>query len=328
MDPQRLALPARGDELLEESPRVVGSDQELGQRPKTMAAIPAFNEEKTIGSVLIGTQMYVDEVVVVDDGSTDGTGKIAEQAGATVLRHEENRGYGASIRTCFEYARHNGAEILITLDGDGQHRPELIPRVADPVSRGAADICIGSRFVEGDRVGKVPLYRRVGIGVLTKITNLGTHRNHKLRDAQSGFRAYSKRALETLDPREVGMGAGAEILWDADKQGMRIIEVPMEIDHDGEGSTHGPVRHGLSVIGSMIRYIETEHALLSFGVPGLVFLVIGLGLGVYVADSFYATQELAVGLALVTVLLLVLGMLLVFTGLILHAVINATRRMR
>ncbi|MEE9288929.1 MAG: glycosyltransferase family 2 protein, partial [Bacteroidota bacterium] len=297
-------------------------------RMKVLAAIPAFNEEKTIGSVVLGTQRYADEIIVVDDGSTDDTAWIAEQAGATVVRHKVNRGYGAAIRSCFEYARNNGAEILVILDGDGQHRPETIPKVANPVLNGNAEICIGSRFLRKRSAGKVPRYRRFGIGVLTKLTNLGTRHNHKLQDAQSGFRAYSRAAIETLDPHETDMGASTEILWDADKRGLRIVEVPIEIDYDVEGSTKGPLRHGLSVIGSMIRYIETEHALLFFGVPGIVLFVLGLSIGFRVIDSFYQTRELAVGLGLLTVLLLVAGMLLVFTGLILHAVLNATRRLR
>jgi hypothetical protein len=196
------------------------------------------------------------------------------------------------------------------------------------VAKGTADICIGSRFLEWHSRRKVPRYRRLGIGILTKITNLGTHHNGAVRDAQSGFRAYSRSAIEAIDPREVDMGASTEILWDADRRGLRVVEVPIEVDYDVAVSTRGPLRHGLGVIGSMVRYIETEHALLFFGVPGLVLFALGLGLGAYVADSFYRTSELAVGLALMTVLLIVLGMLLGFTGLILHAVINATRRLR
>ncbi len=297
-------------------------------RMKVLAAIPAFNEEKTIGSVVLGTQRYADEIIVVDDGSTDDTAWIAEQAGATIVRHKVNRGYGAAIRSCFEYARNNGAKILVILDGDGQHRPETIPKVANPVLNGSAEICIGSRFLRRRSADKVPRYRRFGIGVLTKLTNLGTRHMHKLQDAQSGFRAYSRAAIEALDPFEVDMGVSAEILWDADRRGLRVVEVPIEVDYDIKGSAKGPLRHGLSVIGSMIRYIETEHALLFFGVPGFILFVLGLGLGAHVIDGFYRTSELAGGLALITVLLILLGMLLGFTGLILHAVINATRRLR
>src|SRR3989442_10556053 len=99
-----------------------------------LAAIPAHNEAKTIGSVVISAMQYVDEVAVIDDGSTDGTASIAERAGATVIRHDGNQGYGAAIRSCFEYARTNGTQVLVILDGDGQLRHEAIARTVQPFS--------------------------------------------------------------------------------------------------------------------------------------------------------------------------------------------------
>src|SRR5439155_16790820 len=149
-----------------------------------------------------------------------------------------------------------------------------------------------------------------------------------IRDAQSGFRAYSRAAIEAVDPLETNMGASTEILWEADRKGLRIVEVPIEVDIRASGYTRGPIQHGMSVVGSMIKYVETRHALLFFSVPGLILLLAGLALGWYVVESYYRTTTLAVGLALVTVLSVVLGMLLVFTGLILHAVINANRHFR
>ncbi len=266
-------------------------------------------------------------MLVADDGSTDKTALIAERAGAKVLRHETNQGYGAAIRTCLEYARNNGTDVLVILDGDGQHRPESIPAVVDPVARGVADICIGSRFLDLRTSSKVPSYRRFGIRLLTSLTNLRTRRNGHLRDAQSGFRAFSRAAIETIDPRENAMGASVEMLWDADKHGLRIAEVPVEVDYEHKASSQGPLQHGVSVIGSMIRYVETEHALLFFGVPGLVLILVGLGLGASAIDTFYRTSRFPMGPALVTMLILVLGLLFSFTALILHAVINATRRL-
>ena len=291
-----------------------------------LAAIPAFNEQKTIGSVVLTAQRYATKVIVIDDGSEDETGWVAERAGATVIRHPTNRGYGAALRSCFEYARASEFEVLVILDGDGQHRPEMIPQVAAPIDEGRADVSIGSRFMDGHKAGAVPGYRKFGIRVITKLTNLGTRRSGKITDAQSGFRAYSRAAIAAIDPLEADMGASAEILWEANRKGLRIVEVPITIDYHAAGSTRGPVQHGLSVIGSMIRYVETKHALLFFAVPGFVMILIGLGLGSFVVESYYRTSQLAVGLALITVLVLVVGMLLSFTGLILHAVINANRR--
>src|SRR5436309_316281 len=168
-----------------------------------------------------------------------------------------NRGYGAAIRTCLGHARDNGADILVILDGDGQHRAEQIPLVVEPVAKGKADVSIGSRFLDGSRSKGMPRYRKFGINVLTKLTNLGTHRSGKLRDAQSGFRAYSRAAIEAIDPVEVDMGASAEILWEADRKGLRIAEVPIEVDYNKDKTSRGPIDHGMSVIGSMVRYLET-----------------------------------------------------------------------
>lgn len=295
---------------------------------RILAGIPAYEEAKTIGSIVLETKKYVDEVVVIDDGSSDNTSWIAQQAGATVIRHPSNRGYGAALRTCFSYARNNGTQVLVILDADGQHRPEWIPRVMEPVLSTEVDIAIGSRFLEDEGVKKVPLYRRFGIKVLTKLTNLGTRDGGEVRDAQSGFRAYSRRAVDVLDPREPDMGASTEILWDADRQGLRISEVPIVTDYDVEGSTQGPVRHALGVIGAMVRYVETEHALLTFALPGVLLTLFALVLGMNVVDRYYATSphELALGLTLITVLIGVLGMMMCFVGLILHAILNAQRR--
>ncbi len=308
------------------------SDAEAEDLPqhgaKVVAAIPAYNEEKTIGSMVLLARKYADEVLVVDDGSRDNTAWVAEQAGAIVIQHLENRGYGAALRTCFNFARRNDAGILVVLDGDGQHRANLIPRVIAPVAEGKADVCIGSRFMEGHAAANVPRYRRFGIGILTRLTNLGTARNGKVLDSQSGFRAYSRAAIDGIDPLETNMGAGSEILWEADRKGLRVLEVPIEVDYDAHGLKRGPVGHGLSVIGSMIRFIETKHALLFFGVPGITLFLVGLGLGFLVVQTYQRTAELAVGSALITIILLVIGTLMTFTGLVIHAVINAAMRTR
>src|SRR5207249_10707974 len=113
---------------------------------RILAAIPAYNEGATIGSVVLKARQFASEVVVIDDGSTDDTANIAALAGAEVIRHHVNRGYGAAVRTCLMHARENGADILVILDGDGQHPPELIPRVVQPVADGEADVSIGSCF--------------------------------------------------------------------------------------------------------------------------------------------------------------------------------------
>lgn len=294
-----------------------------------LVAIPAYNEEKTIGSVVLMARSFASKVVVVDDGSEDETAAIAERAGATVIQHPTNRGYGAAIRSCFDYARASRAGTLVILDGDGQHRPGMIPQVVTPIREGRADVTIGSRFLDGIGSKYVPGYRKFGILLITKLTNLGLRRSLKLTDAQSGFRAYSREAIEAIDPFEANMGASTEVLLEAARKGLRIMEVPITVDYRPGHPPRSPMKHGLSVVGSIVRYVEAKHALLFFSLPGFILFLGGLALGFHVVDIFYRSNGvLAIGSALITVLLIVLGTMLAFTGLILHAVINASPRIR
>jgi glycosyltransferase involved in cell wall biosynthesis len=296
-----------------------------GDNRWVLAAIPCFNEEATIGSVVLKAKKYVNEVLVIDDGSTDNTATVAEYAGATVLRHDRNKGYGAAIQSCFNYARENDFDAMAILDGDGQHDADQIQTVMRPVSDGKADISVGSRFL--DSIGNmVPMYRHFGIAVLTRFTNAGSDKANKVTDGQSGFRVYSRKAIENIDPRDVGMGASAEILMQGRKRNLLYKEVPITCSYEGDCSTEGPVGHGLGVIISIMTYLEVEHSLLFFGVPGLILFSMGLFLGLDVYLNFHASKELAIGNALITMILIVLGTLSGMTGLILHAVINANRR--
>ncbi|MFA5102806.1 MAG: glycosyltransferase family 2 protein [Candidatus Thermoplasmatota archaeon] len=293
---------------------------------RTLAAIPCYNEAKTIGSVVLKAKQYVDEVVVIDDGCTDDTVSVATIAGAKVLRHGGNKGYGAAIQSCFRYARDHGFDVMTILDGDGQHDADQIQTVMTPVVKDKVDISIGSRFLDGTKKN-IPLYRRFGIWVLTRLANAGTtEEQHRVLDGQSGFRAYSRKAIELIHPKDRDMGASAEILMQGRKQHLRYTEVPISVDYDLDGSTKRPVGHGLGVIVSILKYMEVEHALLFFGIPGIVLFASGFALGWMVYLDYMNTQVLAVGQALITIGLLVVGMLLGMTGLILHAVINAGQR--
>ena len=174
----------------------------------TIAAMPAYNEAHVIAEVIKGCKNYVDRVVVVDDGSTDNTVDIAESLGAYVVRHENNIGYGAALKNCFEAARHLGANAMVIIDSDGQHDPSEIPKLLEPLKNGF-DLVIGSRFVNGN--GKnVPIYRKFGMKVLDVATYVAGGLN--VTDSQSGFRAYGKRAIENIHLYDTDMSAGSEIL--------------------------------------------------------------------------------------------------------------------
>jgi glycosyltransferase involved in cell wall biosynthesis len=293
---------------------------------KRLVAIPCYNEEKTIGSIILKSKQYADEILVVDDGSVDKTAEIASYAGATVLKHGGNKGYGAAIQSCFKYAKDFEYDVLTIIDGDGQHDADQLITVMKPVIDEQVDVSIGSRFLD-DAKSTIPAYRKLGIWVITRFTNAGsTEPHHKVIDSQSGFRAYSRKAIEKIIPKDTNMGISAEILMQARKQHLIFGETPISISYEGDTSTQNPVGHGLGVIVSILKYMEVEHSLLFFGVPGLAMFILGMLLGVTVYLNFQTFGVLAIGNALITVVLIVLGFLCGMTGLILHAVINANRR--
>lgn len=187
--------------------------------------IPAFNEEKTIARVILGAQKHADIVIVCDDGSADLTGEIAERLGAIVIRHEKNRGYGAALQSLFKRSKELKVDVLVTIDSDGQHDPSEIPILIKPIKAGTAEVVLGSRFKNDQGTADMPKYRKFGIKLITKLSNGSSGSN--ISDAQSGFRAYSKRALERLSLCETGMSASLEILREIKKSGLTIHEVPI-----------------------------------------------------------------------------------------------------
>ena len=219
-------------------------------KPKIIAAIPCFNEEKFIGNIVSRARKYVDEVIVVDDGSTDKTGLAARQAGAKVIMHKKRRGAGAATRSAFDAAKKYNAGIVVTLDGDGQHNPDEIPQLLEPVLSGTADLAIGSRFLRQNSQAP-PKYRKFGIDVITWLYNIGSR--VKVSDSQSCFRAYSRRLIEALNITEDGFGFSVEALIQARRKGFIIKETPISCIYHSNGSTINPISHGLGVAWSIIK---------------------------------------------------------------------------
>jgi len=226
---------------------------------KAVAVIPCLNEEKFIGEVVSKAVKYVDEVIVIDDASSDNTASVATAAGATVIKHEKSQGAGAGTRTGFKAALERCADIVVTLDGDGQHDASEIPLLVQPIAAGEADIVIGSRFL---KEAKVARYRKFGIDVITWAYNFG-HRE-KIIDAQSGFRAHSKRAVEAMHITYPGFGFSIQTLVQARKKGLKIIERPISCIYHAEGSTLNPVVHGVNVMWSILK-IRLKEELFSRG---------------------------------------------------------------
>ena len=219
------------------------------KEPVVVACIPAYNEEDTIGLVIEKALKHVDMVIVCDDGSTDLTSKVAREAGALVIRHEKNMGYGAALRTLFDKARAINPDVMVILDGDGQHDPDDIPALVEPILSGEADIVVGSRFL-----GKIdmPAYREMGIKLISFVVRLTAYPD--IRDAQSGFRAYSQRAIKAIRITEHGMGASTEILLKAAYHRLKLKEVPIEVSYTGIVPRMSPWRHGISVLLVTVKH--------------------------------------------------------------------------
>lgn len=290
-----------------------------------LAAIPAFNEEIAIGSVVLRAKKHADTVIVIDDGSTDATSSVALAAGASILRHERNIGKGVAIRDAFFKAKELDADILVVLDADGQHNPDEIPDLITPIRDSSADMVIGSRFL--DKKSAIPKYRRAGQEVLTVLTNRVSHSS--VTDSQSGFRAFSKKAIHSLSLQEVGIGIESAMLKAASDAGLQIAEVPISCRYDVEhASKMGSVRHGFSVVNTLLKIVEERRPLLVFGVPGLIVFLIGFGLGFWVVEVFIAKDELAIGTALISVLMVTVGIFSVFVGLMLHSISKVLKKVQ
>lgn len=277
--------------------------------------MPAYNEERSIAMMVHGCKKYVDTVVVVDDGSSDSTAETAESAGAYVIRHNMNGGYGAALRTCFETARTLDADKMVIIDSDGQHDPEEIPKLLRPLGKGV-DLVIGSRLCTGKNI---PAYRKVGMKVLDIATNAVGGIN--VTDTQSGFRAYGKRAIDCIYIDGDGMSAGSEILFQAKDNKLLVKEVEIHCRYDVErASTENPVSHGVKVLLILLQDMELRRPLYYFTVPGMVLASTGIGIGLELLRVFYHGGPLSYGMTLLMILLTLVGSFMAFTGIILHAI--------
>jgi len=295
-------------------------------KPRVVACIPAYNEESSIGAVIVRTKGYVDEVLVCDDGSRDLTGAIAEGLGSVVIRHERNRGKGAALRTALRCARDLDPDVVLVLDGDGQHDPGEIPRLVEPIVGGRADMVVGSRYVEGSRVD-APYYRRLGLRLVNALS--GKSGDSGVEDTQSGFRAFSAGALDVVLKCEAeGYGVETEQLALAQKNDLRVVEVPVAIRYKGLGDTSkkNPAYHGFELVDTVLRLVVEERPLLFLALPGTVLFLVGVGFGIYFLWYFNLTRYFSVPMALITVGGVFLGMLLVVSSMMLYAIKRLGRR--
>ena len=261
------------------------------------------------------TKKYVDEVFVVDDGSRDRTSEVAQQAGATIIKNEQNSGKGVALKNGFLAAQ--DFDIIVTMDADGQHNPRDIPKLLDPILSGKADIANGSRYLNGLNK-KTPFYRRIGQTILDTMTNINA--NEKFTDTQSGFRAFSARSLRAFKFTENGFAIESEMLKNASDSGLKIEEVPIDVRYDVDGSTLNPISHGFRVFMKILHDMEYNKPLLYFLVPGVVLTLSGIVTGLVFLDQYFHGKALNFGPTLLMMLMTLIGFYLTFTGIILHTI--------
>lgn len=283
---------------------------------RVAAAIPAFNEERDIGTIVLKTRQYVNEVIVVDDGSTDQTAKIARLAGARVIQHQKNKGYGASLQTLLAEAKKEGISTLVLLDADSQHNPDEIPELIKPISAGF-DLVIGSRE---QQAANIPLYRRIGQKVIAYFSAILSRK--KLDDSECGFRAFSQKAIALLELRENGMSVSAETIAEAAKKGLKITERPISVKYTKDSSTLNPIAHGFEVLGHIIVMISERRPLFFFGLSGIIFIILGFLAGSGAPGIVFRGGGAVTGYTLVSLLLIIVGVFSVFTGIILNVLIK------
>ena len=287
--------------------------------PRITAVIPAYNEELSIGSVVISTDKYVDHIIVVDDGSSDNTAEIAAKAGAEVINHIQNMGKGAALKTGFDAVK--DTDIIVTIDSDGQHNPDEIPKLVKPIEDGEADIVNGSRYLN-KKDDETPAYRRLGQTILDTATNLNSGLN--ITDSQSGFRAFAAFTVPAFRFNKTDFSIESEMLMDAASKDYKIKEVQIGVSYDNNNNsihTQNAVSHGLGVLVRILQDMEFRRPLYYFTIPGMFLIVIGLILGLFFFGA-YLDQRASFFPTVLAGIIGLGGMFLAFTGIILNAMIR------
>ena len=290
--------------------------------PNIAVCIPSYNEAKAIGDVIQKAKKYARYVIVYDDGSTDDTYEIARLSGADqIIRSTENKGYGVAIRAMFQAAKEKNADVLVTIDSDGQHDPDQIPDLIKPICDEGFDITIGSRFMRSQEKVKIPPYRSLGIKAITRLSHYASYNN--ITDAQSGFRAYNNKAINSMNLFEEGMAVSTEILLRAQEKQLLIKEVPITVRYNtgNDTSTHHPVSHGIAVLYSLVQFISLRHPLAFYGLPGVALLIISAVFISNALDLFERTRFVSTNMILISVGAAVVGVVLLATGAILYTMI-------
>lgn len=291
-----------------------------------LVCIPSYNAESTIKEAINICKPFASEILVINDGSSDNTEEIARKAGADIITHRKNRGYGGAIKTALEEGLKRNAKVTITFDADLQHDAKDIPKIIKPILSNEADIVIGSRFLEKNN--DVKTYRKFGIRFITSLVRAFSGNN--ISDAESGFRGYSIDSLKQLIPmlETEGMGMSAEILLKASVSKLKIVEVPRKemYPENVQTSSQNPLKHGLSVILTIFKLVIETKPLVAFGIPSMFFFISSIIGSVYVVNFYNEVGRLPLGMTVFTVLLISIGFFLLLAAMILYVLTRISYR--
>lgn len=283
-----------------------------------MAIIPAYDESQNIAEIVAETSKYVSSVIVVDDGSHDNTAELAASMNAKVIRNRYNAGKGASLkRGLVECLKYN-PDIVVTLDGDGQHDPSDIPKLLEPIEKEEADIVIGSRYGKSVVKMEMPRYRRFGLSFIDFMNkNLV---KSPVKDTQSGFRVYARDVLSMMAHySSAGFGAETEQLAAAEIYGLRVVEIPVTVKYGGLSRTskqHALI-HGTHILNAILHVALERRPLAIIGIPGVILLIGAIFTTIIVAQIYNKETYFSVPLTLIALGLVFLGFMLILISLVL-----------
>ncbi|MDO5844367.1 MAG: glycosyltransferase family 2 protein [Methanocorpusculum sp.] len=289
-----------------------------------LVIIPAYNEGLVLGSLLLRVRQYAEKIIVVDDGSTDNTAEISRLANVETISLNKNSGKSNAMKVGFARAKEIGLKATVMIDGDGQHDPSEIPKIAEPILSDSADLVIGSRFINNDEADEIPAYRKIGQKILNEATNVSS--GIKCSDSQSGYRALSRKALDNLDFESSGYGIESDMISHFAEKGLLITEVPISVTYDvPHKHKMNPIKHGLSVLSGLLQLISFRRPLFCFGIPGLILTIVGASLA-FQAISTASISGWPPTVTLVSIMFLMMGMLLISVSLILYSISSLIRR--
>jgi len=288
-----------------------------------IVCIPAFNEENTIGDIVKRSLEFGDKILVCDDGSSDSTSKKAENSGAIVIKHEKNLGKGAALKSMFDYLKKLDFDVVVTIDGDGQFLPEEMEKLAEPIIRKNFDIVVGNRFSNSE---EMPGYRKAGNKILDKVTKLAS--DLPIEDSQSGFRAYSSKAIKTISINSSGFGIDSEILIDAVKKDLMITEQPVTVLYNTgfKTSTKNPISHSTGVLASLLQLVAINHPLRFLGIPGFILFFVGIIFSIIVMTMFNESRFFSIPSTLVALGSLVTGLMLILMSVVLFSISQIVKK--